>query len=154
MIRRGPTSGHVNTGATMKRLLATLALVVAAPFGAAMAADMPLKAPPIVAEYNWTGIYLGMNAGWLRNDFDWRYTNPSPATCCAPFSTSLTNGIAGVQGGVQWQWNHVVFGIEAAGDALARETWANGPGCVAPNSLTTSCQMSPASRFEDDERSW
>ncbi len=125
----------------MKRLLATLALVVAAPFGAAMAADMPLKAPPIVAEYNWTGIYLGMNAGWLRNDFDWRYTNPSPATCCAPFSTSLTNGIAGVQGGVQWQWNHVVFGIEAAGDALARETWANGPGCVAPNSLTTSCQI-------------
>ena len=56
----------------MKRLLATLALVVAAPFGAAMAADMPLKAPPIVAEYSWTGIYLGMNAGWLRNDFDWR----------------------------------------------------------------------------------
>src|ERR1700732_5467577 len=117
----------------MKRLLATLALVVAAPFGAPEAADMPHKAPPIVAEYSWTGIYLGMNAGWLRNDFDWRYTNPAPATCCAPFSASLDNGIAGVQGGVQWQWNHVVFGLEAGGDALARETWATGAGGGGPN---------------------
>jgi outer membrane immunogenic protein len=130
----------------MKRLLATLGLVVAAPFGAAMAADMPLKAPPIVAEYNWTGMYAGLNAGWLRNDFDWRYTNPAPVTCCAPFSASVTDGIAGVHGGIQWQWSHIVFGVEVAGDALAQSSWASGgnwatgAGCVAPNSLTTACQ--------------
>jgi outer membrane immunogenic protein len=129
-------------GAIMKGVVVGLAMLIAAPFGAAMAADMPLKAPPpIVAEYNWSGLYIGANAGWSWDSFDWRYTNPSPATCCAPFSASTDNGIAGVQSGIQYQWNHIVFGIEAAGDAYARDRWASGAGCVAPNSFTISCQI-------------
>jgi opacity protein-like surface antigen len=126
----------------MKRLRAALALLLAAPFGAAMAADMPLKAPvPIVVEYNWSGLYFGANAGWSRDEFDWRYTNPAPATCCAPFSASVDTGIAGVQSGIQYQWNHIVVGIEAAGDAFARERWALGSTCIVPNSFTTGCQI-------------
>ena len=125
----------------MKRLIASLAVLLAAPFGAAMAADMPLKAPPPVVEYNWSGLYFGGNAGWSWDKFDWRYTNPAPATCCAPFSASVDEGIAGGQTGVQWQWNHIVVGIEAAGDAFARERFALGSTCVVPNSFTTGCQV-------------
>jgi outer membrane immunogenic protein len=125
----------------MKRLIAALALVFAVPFGAAMAADMPVKAPPPVLEYNWSGIYWGVNAGYSWESFDWQYTNPSPPGCCPGFNNANVNqGIGGVHGGVQYQWNHVVFGIEAAGDAYAQEKWAGGPGCLVPNSATISCQ--------------
>jgi outer membrane immunogenic protein len=126
----------------MKPLIAGLALLLAAPFGAAMAADMPLKAPPVplVVEYNWSGLYFGANAGWSWDHVDWQYTNPAPATCCAPFSARTDDGIAGVQSGIQYQWNHIVVGIEAAGDAFAREKWALGPTCIVPNSSTTGCQ--------------
>ena len=60
----------------MKKLvIASLALAAfAAP---AFAADMPVKAPvykaPVIAPvYNWTGFYLGLNAGgsWGRQDND------------------------------------------------------------------------------------
>jgi hypothetical protein len=52
----------------------------------AKAADLPVKAPPIIAaEYNWTGIYGGINAGWIEDHYRWQYTNPAPATCCAVF---------------------------------------------------------------------
>ena len=56
----------------MKRLIASVAVLLAAPFGAAMAADMPLKAPPPVVEYNWSGLYFGGNAGWSWDKFEWR----------------------------------------------------------------------------------
>jgi opacity protein-like surface antigen len=125
----------------MKRLIAGLALLLAAPFGAAMAADMPLKAPPPVVEYNWSGLYFGANAGWSSDRFDWTYTNPSPPTCCPGVQGArVDDGIAGVQSGVQYQWNHVVVGIEAAGDAFARERWANGAGCALPNAPVV-CQI-------------
>src|SRR5215469_8442592 len=135
------TVGTNPMGATMKRIIAALTLVFAAPFGAAMAADMPLKAPPPVVEYNWSGIYVGANAGWSWDSFDWRYTNPSPPTCCPGVSGArVDDGIGGVQSGIQYQWNHIVFGIEAAGDAYARERWANGFGCALPNAPVT-CQI-------------
>ena len=128
-------------GATMKRIIAALSLLFAAPFGGAMAADMPLKAPPPVVEYNWSGVYIGANAGWSWDSFDWRYTNPSPPTCCPGVSGArVDDGIGGVQSGIQYQWNHIVFGIEAAGDAYARERWANGFGCALPNAPVT-CQI-------------
>lgn len=46
-----------------KFLLASVALAAIA--GPAMAADMPIKAPPPppVVYYDWTGAYIGFNAG-------------------------------------------------------------------------------------------
>ncbi len=47
----------------MKKTLLALALFSAA-IGSAQAADMPVKAPVYVAPFTWTGIYLGINAGY------------------------------------------------------------------------------------------
>jgi outer membrane immunogenic protein len=43
--------------------------VVQAASAADMPTKMPVKAAPIVAPYNWTGFYVGVNAGgaWNRN---------------------------------------------------------------------------------------
>jgi outer membrane immunogenic protein len=48
----------------MNRFVAAgVALVAASLGGQALAADMPLKAPPPVVYYNWTGCYLGLTVG-------------------------------------------------------------------------------------------
>jgi outer membrane immunogenic protein len=131
----------------MKKLLLGIAAIVALFTAPALAADMPLKAPPAVvsAEYNWSGFYVGANAGWMESNFHWQYTNPSPATCCAPFSADVSNAIIGGQIGAQWQWSHIVLGVEAAVDDFINRNKATGPGCVAPNSLTISCEITPNS---------
>lgn len=53
-------------GAVMKKLFlanVALAVLIAAP---AMAADMPIKGPPVYkAPFSWTGCYAGFNAGYI-----------------------------------------------------------------------------------------
>ena len=108
-----------------KLFLATLAF--GAFGGAAVAADMPLKAPvpPPIAVYNWTGFYAGLNAGYGWGDAS-SINNPvDPASMIVfsndNFPTSTFNSsfrqkgaIAGGQAGYNWQFsNRVVAGIEA-----------------------------------------
>jgi outer membrane immunogenic protein len=94
-------------------LLASIALV-----GSAAAADMPVKAPvykaPVIAPlYNWTGFYVGLNAGgsWGHQTND-LITVPGGVTV---FSNSdhLNGFIGGGQLGYNWQKDHWVFGLEA-----------------------------------------
>lgn len=115
-------------------------IVTIAGFGTATAADLPVKAPPIVAvEYNWSGIYGGINAGWSEDHYHWQYTNPAPAFCCAPFSTNRDDWFVGGQLGAQYQFNHFVLGVEAAIMTPGNDNFSNTVGCVAPNSLTIGC---------------
>src|SRR5689334_5299243 len=115
------------------------AVLLALGFTNAMAADLPLKAPPIVAvEYNWSGIYGGINVGWIEDHTRWNYTNPSPATCCAPFSVTIDTWLIGAHVGAQYEYNHLVFGVEAA-VMTSPDNGTRTVGCVAPNSLTTAC---------------
>ena len=58
----------IDGGDNMKRLL--LGSFVALAMGsAAVAADMPVKAPPPVAAFSWTGCYVGIEGGgaWGRS---------------------------------------------------------------------------------------
>lgn len=70
---------------------------------AASAADMPArnytKAPPMVAAYNWTGFYLGVNAG-----YGWVNTGGNPG-----------GFVGGGQIGYNWQaiGSPLVLGLEA-----------------------------------------
>jgi outer membrane immunogenic protein len=101
---------------------ALAALTAGAP---ALAADMPVKAPPMAAPApSWTGFYLGANVGgvWTRNDGTW---NPLPdppnfgvnAITGAIDSSSVAGGF---HGGFNWQLApRFVAGIE--GDW----TWTN-----------------------------
>ena len=89
----------------------------------APAADMAVKAPmaaPVPYLFNWTGLYLGVNAGW---GFDRRNIDLAPGTGMAvffaanEFPTSIApdaNGfIGGGQIGYNWQMQNFVYGIEA-----------------------------------------
>src|SRR5581483_2351690 len=86
---------------------------------AAVAADLPVKAPVIkaVPTYDWTGFYLGVNAGvGVGRDFT-RLDIPTGVS----FETSNLNpqgGVFGGQIGYNWQvpnapFGALVFGVEA-----------------------------------------
>lgn len=131
----------------MKKSLFVIAAFIVALIGpSALAADMPVKAPPIVASlaYDWSGFYGGGNAGWVRSSYDWRYTNPAPATCCAPFSASVEDYIFGGHAGAQLQFSHFVVGVEGSlsDTGYGSKFAARGaPACVFPNNSTTICQI-------------
>ena len=80
----------------IKRLLITGAALMALIGTSAFAADMPLKAPPMVPgavpAYNWTGWYVGLNAGgaWGNDPVDNTVasnTCSGPIACAAGIST-------------------------------------------------------------------
>jgi outer membrane immunogenic protein len=89
----------------------------------ANAADLPARpapyAAPVVATYNWTGIYIGLNGGWgwgqqdplniITNRFD-------------NSSVGFSGGLFGGTLGGQIQSGHVVLGFETDID------WANLKG--------------------------
>src|SRR5215813_14159400 len=59
-------------GGVMKKLLLGGLVLTSLIAGPAMAADMPVKAaPPPPFVYNWSGFYVGLNAGGV-----WGRTNP------------------------------------------------------------------------------
>jgi opacity protein-like surface antigen len=71
----------------MKRSL-LLSTLFSAAIGSAHAADMPVKAPVYVAPFTWTGVYLGINAGYGNSKSDgnefcttpnWSSSNRSPS---------------------------------------------------------------------------
>jgi outer membrane immunogenic protein len=110
---------------TMKKfLLGTVGLIalgLAAPAGAA---DLPArpytKAPPmVVAVYDWSGFYIGINGGWgsSRNCWDVTAFSGTPVVPAAPEGChDATGGMVGGQIGYRWQAGSWVFGLEAQGD--------------------------------------
>ena len=101
-------------GLVMKKfLLASVAFAAIA--GPAMAADMPVAPPPPpVVYYDWTGAYIGFNAGGVWYDVDRTFPNRGRLTGMPNFGTSDSDGIFGFHAGAQWQWGAWVLGAEAA----------------------------------------
>jgi len=78
--------------------------------GAAMASDMPVKAPHIQSVFDWTGFYIGAHAGYSRGS--------SNAVLSDPATTATSNSFGGVIGGVQAGYNYrlpsgILLGVEA-----------------------------------------
>ncbi len=116
----------------MKKLLiggAALAALFGTP---ALAADMPLKAPPPppAPACTWCGFYIGVNAGYARSDDNsvnsvgsLSFTNPvitpaAGAAAAASASAQIPDGnangfIGGGQIGYNFQYSSFVYGIEA-----------------------------------------
>jgi outer membrane immunogenic protein len=109
------------------KAIATAAFAVMAVIPTASAADLAprpyTKAPPVMAEvWNWTGFYIGGNAGysWGRSNTDVNYFNTVTGAAIVPPAGSSTNSrfdmngaIAGGQVGYNWQSSNWVFGVEA-----------------------------------------
>jgi outer membrane immunogenic protein len=107
---------------------------------AAQAADMPVKAPPLVAApFSWTGPYVGVNVGVVWGNANYDAICPGAVTPACPVllpaSLQIIPGVGllivpgafaglpggsardtafmgGVQAGYNWQVNQIVLGVE------------------------------------------
>jgi outer membrane immunogenic protein len=101
--------------AMRSKIVSLLAVAFSLGFAqAASAADMPVKAPivqaPVVAPFSWTGIYVGLNGGWARDNIS------TPAVTSVQPDTN--GGAFGGQVGFNYQWQQIVVGAEFDGDWL------------------------------------
>jgi outer membrane immunogenic protein len=119
-------------------------LVAVATASAATAADMApryTKAPVVAAVYNWTGFYIGGNAGysWGRSSTDASFYNNATNLLLATGTTAFDmNGwVAGGQLGYNWQSASWVFGLEGdiqgTGQKGSGAFTCAGPICSAGN---------------------
>ena len=104
----------------MKKLLLLSSAIVAA--GPALAADLPMKAPPVAVPYTWTGCHVGGHIGgaWDRTNYsDPGSVNPPfglVQNFAPPGSAFSANSegafLGGVQAGCDYQFaNHWVIGF-------------------------------------------
>lgn len=85
--------------------------------GSAVAAELPLKAPPPAAPMvsDWAGFYVGIHGGggWGHTSFEPAFTSTSPLLFdVAPPNASPKGGVFGGQVGYNWQWGSGVGGVE------------------------------------------
>lgn len=129
---------------------------------AATAADMPQYTPPpvitAVPGWDWSGFYLGLNAGygWGQNDgVNMGFIDPGLAwfgpclaagACPAGISYDRNGFVGGAQGGYNWQMDQFVFGIEADIDYSDMD----GSGAVA----TSVAPFAPGSFRSTSEITW
>jgi len=123
---------------TSLRISSGLAAVAVA--GAANAADLsaPIyKAPPPAPSgYNWTGFYVGLNAGGAWGSSAITTTlNPTPnppnnaAVAAADSPTVNSSGFTGgIEAGYNWQLGRFVLGVEADFDYLGLKGSQSGGG--------------------------
>jgi outer membrane immunogenic protein len=107
---------------TMKKfLLGTAGLIALGMAAPAAAADLPArpytKAPAYMAAiYDWSGFYVGANAGWGTTRKCWDFTSAAGTFIGAEGCHNATGGVAGGQVGYRWQSGALVYGLEAQGD--------------------------------------
>jgi outer membrane immunogenic protein len=97
-------------------LLVSASIVALGAAVPAFAADLPArtytKAPPVVmAAYDWSGFYIGVNGGG-----GWSHTCWNLAAGLSEGCHDANGGTVGGQVGYRWQTGPVVFGVEAQGN--------------------------------------
>jgi outer membrane immunogenic protein len=106
----------------MKRIVIAGAMALFASSGA-FAADLPLPGPapvppasyyPGAQEYNWRGIYFGVNAGYGFGQSRW--SDPGNPNAASTGNFTVNGPVFGGTAGINAQWGHVVFGAEFDAD--------------------------------------
>jgi outer membrane immunogenic protein len=145
------------TGDDMNKALIAIAALATLIGGSALAADMPLKAPPAppAPVDVWTGGYVGLNVGadWSHDGFNSQAT-PGPCTAPVPgctvenysnliaqaatFNSHVNHSgvIGGGQAGYNWKVNNAVFGVEidfqGMSDSRSATITTSAPSAVFP----------------------
>jgi outer membrane immunogenic protein len=120
-----------------KLILSAVAILFAMP---AFAADMALKAPPVVAPvWSWNGWYAGLNVGGSFGEARDSSTFGTPTAALGSSSAHLDGVIGGGQIGYNTITNNWLIGLEADIQGSSERSSANtlgafvgGPGGIPP----------------------
>jgi outer membrane immunogenic protein len=150
----------------MKKLLvasAALAVLIVTP---ALAADMPVKAPPPTPAPapTWTGFYLGVEAGGAWSDRNVKWSANDPATqqlfngvalpgnqpLIASYAVNRSGGVGGAEIGYNWQsGSNVVMGVEA--DISAAHVSGTATATSTLDTATTPAILQSTTSHQDTE---
>src|SRR5581483_10010960 len=126
----------------MRLVVAAAALLGICANGVASAADLAVKAPRAapVPLYNWTGCYIGGNAGgaWNRMDTIRLFTDPAIPAYLDYGRETESGFIGGGQVGCDFQTTNWVFGVQAEfdfGGVKGSHNILNLPGFTEQNNL-------------------
>ncbi len=125
-----PRSGYLGALHSMIGAVASLALALAlAPAAPAALADGLPGATVVPATPSWSGVYVGLHAGVVRGDTDWRFPFNEYYNAAAGegFSTHPTGMQIGSHVGANRQQGRVVAGIELSYDGAAIKQARIGP---------------------------
>jgi high affinity Mn2+ porin len=142
----------------MKGLRIVIGLVALT--GSAAAADLPVKAPPLLgaAAYDWSGFYLGGHFGYATGSSHWSATQPGAPAITG--SLDLFNGydmfrdtgsdLAGFQAGYNYMYpSHWLLGVEA--DVSFPSFTETTPRLISGMSTISSAAIGQASYAEQVE---
>jgi outer membrane immunogenic protein len=137
-------------GVAMRKIALVLSALVFTT-AAAMAADLPVKAPPpmvVVPEFSWTGVYVGANFGGMWTSQSAFWPNRSPQSLIGNFGHDGSFGVGGLHTGAQYQWaNNFVLGVDLSWFSGFDDTQVTGaPNTGCPN-VTFSCAAGLESVF-------
>lgn len=147
------------------KAIATAAFTAMAAISAASAADLApryTKAPVMVDPiYNWTGFYVGVNAGysWGRSNTDASFFNANTNVLVGTGSSSFDmNGwVAGGQVGYNWQNQRFVWGLEGDIQATGQKgsTAFLCPGAIcSPTQTAIAVALSTVNVTLDQKLEW
>jgi outer membrane immunogenic protein len=126
----------------MKKLLfGSVAVVALIAANAASAADMglPVKGRALEPEWNWSGFYAGLNAGYARGNTVWSDLDGALTAGGSIVNESNNGFVGGGQIGYNWQFRHAVIGLETDFNyfSLNQTTvfFSNNPGGAVPPSF-------------------
>ena len=136
----------------MKTLLSGVVALISLGVTSGLAADLHTKPNPVTLlepAYSWTGVYVGLNAGWIGSGSD-RLTNRGTDTGAGGFGTLLAVGsipgavnqdyngfIGGGQIGYNWQSGNFVYGVEADIDGASASRSRTVPSVTVPGFLAS-----------------
>ena len=90
----------------------------------------------VAAPYSWSGLYVGLNAGYAWSDTDWQ--GPAAFFGVTTFPTDSSGGLVGAHIGYQHQWGNIVAGAEVSYSKTWLKDTVVGPVPVFPaDSFTT-----------------
>lgn len=89
----------------------------------------PGEAVPVASAFDWTGGYVGLNAGGAFGTFK----HPVPDSNGLSFDVTAAGFLSGVQAGYNWQSGKAVYGLEADFQGSAIKGAFSISGAPAPN---------------------
>ena len=141
-IRTAPRLLHRHFQENMRSVMSSIVRLVAAAFGLLAVTELAwgadLSPPRAPAAYNWTGLYIGLNAGYASA----KVTNTvSGGGLDGSGSVNMPAGIGGAQIGFNYEIGSVVFGFEADFDGnMATKSSAT---ITSPNGTTSGTDQIP-----------
>jgi outer membrane immunogenic protein len=107
--RKQTSAKHVRKTTMTKIILFGAVAALALGSTTASAADLPVKAPPPVLIYEWTGFYIGGSGGGSFGGSN--HVDPTGANLVAD-GFNVKGGLAGGTVGYNWQMSSLVLGFE------------------------------------------